>query len=172
MTVNKLTTLAVAALATFASSPPATAAEIAGVFSKGRTSLVFTAGTGYAFNESYLVLGLGVSYYLIDGLNVGLSVESWTGSDPKLYKVTPSVQYVFYQIPKLNPYIGAFYRRTYVESLPDIDSAGARAGVYFPVGRNAYFGAGAVYESYIDCKKTVYTSCSDTYPELSVVISF
>ena len=130
------------------------------------------AGTGYAFNESYLVLGLGVSYYLIDGLNVGLSVESWTGSDPKLYKVTPSVQYVFYQIPKLNPYIGAFYRRTYVESLPDIDSAGARAGVYFPVGRNAYFGAGAVYESYIDCKKTVYTSCSDTYPELSVVISF
>ena len=170
--MNKLTALAVAAVAAFASSQSATAAEVAGVFSKGRVSLVFTGGTGYAFNESYLVLGLGASYYVIDGLNVGLSFESWTGSDPKLYKVTPSVQYVFYQIPKLNPYIGVFYRRTYIDNLPDIDSAGARAGIYFPVGRNAYFGAGAVYESYIDCKQTVYTSCSDTYPELSVVISF
>src|SRR6266513_541875 len=108
--MNKLIAFTVAAAAAFAASPPATAAEAAGVFSQGRTSLVITGGTGYAFNESYFVLGVGVSYYVIDGLNVGLSVESWTGSDPKLNKVTPSVQYVFHQIPKLNPYVGAFYR--------------------------------------------------------------
>jgi hypothetical protein len=170
--MNKLIAFTVAAAAAFASSPPATAGEAAGVFSQGRTSLVITGGTGYAFNESYFVLGLGVSYYVIDGLNVGLSVESWTGSDPKLTKVTPSVQYVFHQIPKLNPYIGAFYRRTYIDGLPDINSAGARAGVYLAAGRNAYFGLGAVYESYLDCNKTVYSSCSDTYPEVSFVISF
>jgi len=123
--VRKLTALAVLAVATFAPSPPATAAEVAGAFSKGNTSLLVTAGSGYAFNESYLVLGVGVGYYLFDGLNVGLSVEWWSGSDPTLYKVTPSVTYVFHQVP-LKPYIGAFYRRTYAENLPDLNSAGAR----------------------------------------------
>jgi hypothetical protein len=169
--MKKLTALAALAVAAFASSPPATAAEVAGAFSKGSTSVVFIAGSGYAFNESYLVLGLGVGYYLFDGLNLGLSVESWSGSDPKLYKVTPSVTYVFHQVP-LKPYIGVFYRRTYMENLPDLDSAGARAGVYFNAGRNAYIGVGGVYETYLDCNTTQYKSCSDTYPEVTFVLSF
>jgi hypothetical protein len=166
---KKLAAITVAAVALNA---PATASEVAGVFSKGRTNLVITAGSGYAFNESYLVLGLGVGYYVLDGLNLGLSVESWSGSNPGLYKVTPSVQYVFHQIPKLSPYIGAFYRRTYVDGMSDINSVGGRAGVYLAAGRSAYVGLGAVYESYLDCNQTVYRSCSDTYPEVSFMISF
>jgi hypothetical protein len=59
-----------------------------------------------------------------------------------------------------------------VDGLPDINSVGARAGVYLTAGRNAYFGIGAVYESYIDCNKTTYGSCNDTYPELSFTIAF
>lgn len=169
---NKLATIIAAAAATLALMPPAGASELAGVFSKGRTNLVITAGSGYAFNETYLVLGVGVGYYVLDGLNLGLSVESWSGSDPKLYKVTPSVQYVFHQIPKVSPYIGAFYRRTYIEGRPDINSMGGRAGVYLAAGRNAYVGLGAVFESYIDCDKATYSSCSDTYPEVSFMISF
>jgi hypothetical protein len=172
---RKLAAITVAAVATFASIPPAAAAEatgaVAGAFSKGRTHFLITAGNGYAFDESYLVLGLGVSYYVIDGLSVGLSLESWTGSDPGMYKVTPSVQYVFYQAP-LKPYVGGFYRRAYVDGLPDINSAGARAGIYFTAGRNAYIGIGAVYESYLDCKKSVYRSCDDTYPEVSFTVAF
>ena len=173
---KKLAAIIIAAIAAFASTLPATAADVsgsvAGAFSKGRTHFVVTAGSGYAFDESYLVLGAGVSYYVIDGLNVGLSLETWTGSDPGMFKVTPSVTYVFYQIPKLNPYVGGFFRRSYIDDLPDIDSAGARAGVFLPVGRNAHFGIGAVYESYIDCNKSTYRSCSDTYPELSFTVSF
>jgi hypothetical protein len=172
---RKLATITFAAIATLASIPPATAADVtggaAGVFSRGRTHFVITAGNGYAFDESYLVLGAGVSYYLIDGLNVGLSLESWTGSDPGMYKVTPSVQYVFHQVP-LKPYVGGFYRRAYVDGLPDISSVGARAGVYLTAGRNAYIGIGAVYESYVDCNKTVYRSCSDAYPEVSFTVAF
>ena len=171
--MNKgLAAITVAAIATFASTPPATAAEVAGAFSKGRTHFVVTAGSGYAFDESYLVLGVGVSYYLIDGLNVGLSLESWSGADPGMYKVTPSVQYVFHQISQLNPYVGGFYRRAYIDGLPDINSMGARAGVFLNAGRNAYIGIGAVYESYIDCNSTVYRSCNDTYPEVSFTIAF
>jgi len=169
---KKLAAFTVAATAAFALNLPASAQEAAGIFSKGHTHFVVTAGSGYAFNESYLVLGLGVSHYVIDGLNVGLSVESWSGGEPGLYKVTPSVQYVFHQIPRLNPYIGAFYRRTYIDGRPDINSTGGRAGVYLAAGGNAYIGLGAVYESYNDCNKAIYSSCSDTYPEVSFTIAF
>jgi hypothetical protein len=169
---KKLAAITVAAIATFATTLPATAADVAGVFSKGRTHFVVTAGNGYAFDESYLVLGVGASYYLIDGLSVGLSFESWSGSDPGMNKITPSVQYVFHQNPRLAPYVGGFYRRAYIDGLPDINSTGARAGVYFTAGRNAYIGIGAVYESYIDCNESVYRSCNDTYPEVSFTIAF
>jgi hypothetical protein len=168
----KLAAITVAAIATFASTPPATAAEVEGAFSKGRTHFVIAGGNGHAFDESYLVLGVGMSYYVIEGLNVGLFLESWSGSDPGMYKVTPSVQYVFHQIPRLNPYIGGFYRRAYIDGQPDINSVGARAGVYLGAGRDAYIGIGAVYESYIDCNKAAYRSCNDAYPEVSFTIAF
>ena len=151
---------------------PLHAQNVAGVFGQGRTHVIASAGSGHAFNEGYLVLGLGVSYYVIDGLNVGLALESWSGSDPGMRKLTPSVQYVFYQLDRLKPYVGAFYRRTYIDGLPDINSAGGRAGAYFRAGRSAYLGAGVVYESYLDCSNTVYRSCSSTYPEVTFTLAF
>jgi opacity protein-like surface antigen len=164
--------LAAIAILAFASIPPAIAADIASFFSKGRTHVSIYGGNGYAFDDSYLVLGLGVSHYLIDGFNVGLSFESWSGADPSMYNITPSVQYVFYQVPRLTPYLGGFYRRAYIEGRPDLNSAGARAGVYITAGSNAYIGVGAVYESYIDCNKATYLSCHDTYPEVSFTFAF
>jgi hypothetical protein len=135
---------------------PAAAQTVAGAFSQGRTHFFVGAGSGQAFDESYLVLSVGASYYLFDGLSVGLSYETWTGGDPDMYKITPSVQYVFHQVP-LKPYV---------------DSAGARAGIYFQAGRNAYFGVGAVYESYLDCSTTVYRSCESTYGEATFTFAF
>jgi hypothetical protein len=151
---------------------PAAAQTVAGAFSKGRTHFVATAGTGYAFDESYLVLGLGVSYYVLDGLNLGLFFESWTGSDPKLTKITPSVQYVFYQVQPVKPYVGAFYRRTSIEGRRDLDSVGGRAGAYLQAGRNAYLGLGAVYESYLDCNTSTYRKCDSTYAEITLTFAF
>jgi hypothetical protein len=103
---------------------------------------------------------------------VGLNLETWRGADPTLTKLTPSVQYVFYQVRRVKPYVGAFYRRTYISGLDDINSYGARAGAYFQLSRNAYLGVGAVYESYSDCRESVYHSCSDTYPEFSLTFAF
>jgi hypothetical protein len=170
MTKTK-TILLTAALAT-AVSAPAMAVDVAGVFSKGRTHLSIVGGNGYAFDENYLVLGVGASYYLINGLNLGLYYEAWTGGDPDITKITPSLHYVFYQVPHVSPYIGAFYRRTSIEGLPDLDSTGGNAGVYIAAGSNAFIGIGAVYESYLDCDKAVYNSCSDTYPEISFTVAF
>jgi len=170
----KKTLAAALAAATCAYAAPATAQSVgvAGGFSKGRTHLVATAGTGSAFDQSYLVLGLGASYYLFDGFNVGLFYESWTGSNPKMTKITPSVQYVFYQVQHVKPYVGAFYRHTSIDGLDDLDSVGGRAGAYLQVGRNAYLGFGAVYESYIDCNTSTYRKCSSTYGEASLTFAF
>jgi len=170
--MKKRLTSAILAAAAALASGPAAPADVAGLFGKGRTHFIVTAGTGYAFDETYFVAGLGVSHYVIDGLNVGLFFESWSGSEPSVYKLTPSVQYVLYQIPVVKPYIGAFYRRTYIDGLPDINSAGGRAGAYLQAGRNAYIGAGVVYESYLDCSKSVYRECTSTYPEVSFTIAF
>jgi hypothetical protein len=130
------------------------------------------AGNGYAFNETYFVFGVGASYYLLDGLSAGLDVEWWSGGDPSIVKVAPSVQYVFYQVPSVAPYLSGFYRRSYVEDLEDLGSVGGRAGVYIAAGRNTYFGLGMVYESYLDCEESTYVSCSDTYPEVSLTVAF
>ena len=161
-----------AAACAFAAPAMAQNVGVAGGFSKGKTHLIGTIGTGYAFDESYLVLGLGASYYLFDGFNVGLFYESWTGSNPKMTKITPSVQYVFYQVQQVKPYVGAFYRRSSIDGLKDLDSVGGRAGAYLQVGRNAYLGLGAVYESYIDCNTSTYHKCDSTYGEVSLTFAF
>ena len=171
--MKKTLAAAVAAAAcAFALPAMAQSVGVAGAFSKGKTHVVATAGTGYAFDESYLVLGIGASYYLIDGLNAGLALEFWTGSDPELMKITPSVQYVFYQVQTVKPYVGAFFRRTKIDGLDDLDSAGARAGVYIQAGRNVYLGLGGVYESYLDCNETTYRKCDSTYAEISLTFAF
>ena len=171
--MKKLLALA-AALAAFAFITPAVAQSVGASagFSKGSAHFSVTGGSGYAFDHTYLVLGAGASYYLTDGLAVGLNVESWTGADPGLLKLTPSVTYVFHQVRTVKPYVGAFYRRTYIDDLPDLDSLGARAGIYVPVGRNAFLGVGGVYETYSDCKPSVYRKCDATYVEFSLTFAF
>ena len=164
--------LAAASLAFTASTAVAADVGVAGAFSKGRMHFAVTAGSGSAFDESYLVLGIGASYYLLDGLGVGLHYESWSGSDPDITKITGSAQYVFHQVQTVKPYLGAFYRRTDVDNLPDLDSVGGRAGVYLRAGGNAHIGLGVVYESYLDCSETIYRSCDSTYGEVTFTIAF
>ena len=169
--MKKKILLAIAACA-LAGPVAAQSVSVGSAFSKGRTHLSLNAGNGYAFDETYLVLGVGVSYYVIDGLNVGLNYEWWTGSDPEMSKITPSVQYVFHRMQRIKPYVGGFYRRTNIDGLPDLDSVGARAGAYFQAGRNAFLAVGAVYESYLDCSSTVYRKCDSTYVEVGVTFAF
>ena len=164
--------VAAASLALAASAATAADVGVAGAFGKGRMHFAVTAGSGSAFDESYFVLGIGASYYLLDGLSVGVHYESWSGADPDITKITGSVQYVFHQVQTVKPYLGGFYRRTDVSDLPDLDSVGGRAGVYIGAGRNAYLGLGVVYESYLDCNETLYRSCESTYGEVTFTIAF
>jgi hypothetical protein len=69
------------------------------------------------------------------------------------------------------PYVGAFYTRNFIENADDLDSVGARAGIYRGRGRASY-GFGAVWENYLSCDDTVYGDCSSVYPEVFVSTSF
>jgi hypothetical protein len=141
-------------------------------FGQGRTQFSVFGGGGSAFSQTYLVLGVGANYYVLEGLGLGLNFESWLGNTPGIYKLTPSAQYVFTQVPSVQPYLGVFVRRVFIENLSDLNSVGVRGGAYLPAGPNMHLGLGGVYENYLDCNESSYDSCSDFYPEISFTIGF
>ena len=145
----------------------------AGFFERGRTRLSVTAGYGSFNDKDYAVLGLGAGYYLWDGLEAGLEGESWVGNAPRIYKVSPQITYVFYELEAFKPYIGGVYRHTFFDqSLSDADSGGGRAGIIVPLSPHTYLGAGVVYERFFHCDRNVSGTCSQTYPEVSFAISY
>jgi len=66
-----------------------------GPFAKGKVRVGFYAGAGSTYNQSYMILGAGMGYYVLNGLEFGVDVEGWLFKDPTIWKVTPQVRYVF-----------------------------------------------------------------------------
>lgn len=141
----------------------------AGSFDQGNVRLSVSGGGGHAFGDNYVVLGLGIGYYVLDGLELGLDADAWIG-DPEIYTLSPQVRYVLHHVQHVKPYAGVFYRRTFIEDLDDLDAIGFRGGAFVTIGRGSYLGVGAVYNIYLDCERDEYESCSDAYPE--IVLSF
>ena len=144
-------------------------------FSKGSTSVGVVLGSGTGFNNNYIILGVGVGYYVFRGLELGIDVQHWFSGEPSITKVSPQIRYVFTQMKVVKPYVGVFYRRTYFGdfkgiSLDDEDSFGYRAGAYFSTNNRVYIGGGMVYEEYKDCSP--FDDCSNTYPEILFTVSF
>ncbi|MCW8941757.1 MAG: hypothetical protein OQK93_01125, partial [Gammaproteobacteria bacterium] len=81
-------------------------------FSKNSTSVGVVLGSGSAFSDNYVILGLGVGYYVVKGLELGIDLQHWFSGEPSITKVSPQIRYVFTQPKVIKPYIGAFYRRT------------------------------------------------------------
>lgn len=144
----------------------------ASVFDTNRVRGTLNASTTSKGGKTYTVVGGGVGYFPWAGLEIGLDGEMWLDADPAVYKVSPGVRYVVQGLGAFYPYAGGFYRRTFYEGLDDLDSYGARYGVYMPIGPNTYAGVGGVYEKRVNCDKTVYEDCVSSYPELSVSVSF
>ena len=149
---------------------------ISTAFSKNSTSVGVVLGSGSAFNDNYIILGAGVGYYVVRGLELGIDVQHWFSGDPSITKVSPQIRYVFTQPKVIKPYVGAFYRRTYFGdfngiNIDDQDSFGYRAGAYFSTNNRVYIGGGVVYEEYKDCDAFV-DDCSTTYPEILFTVSF
>lgn len=175
-TLNKITVLLIfMGVANIATAASVGTGGIGTAFSKNSTSLGIVVGSGSAFNNNYLILGVGAGYYVTRGLELGMDVQRWFSGEPSITKVSPKVTYVFTQTKVIKPYVGAFYRRTYFGdfkgiSIDDQDSYGYRAGAYFTSNNRVYIGGGIVYEEYKDCDPTY--DCSTTYPEILITVSF
>ena len=144
-------------------------------FSQGSTSVGIVAGSGSAFQDDYIILGLGVGYYVVKGLEIGVDAQYWFSGDPYIAKLSPNIRYVFTQLEGIKPYAGAFYRRTYFGdingiSIDDQESLGYRAGAYISTNNGVYIGGGVVHEEYLNC--TALIDCSTTYPEVLLQVSF
>ncbi len=145
---------------------------LANPFDQGTISFSASIGSGRAYDNDYTVFGVGIGYYLLDGLHLGADYEYWSGGNPTIEQFSPRIGYVFARQQQFSPYVGAFYRKTRVENLPDRDARGARAGTHMKSGDNFTFGFGVVYVEYANCTESIYTTCSETYPELSFGAAF
>lgn len=145
-----------------------------GPFAQGRIRLSIALGGGTNFRENYFVLGAGLGYFLVNGLEASLTGTAWLGGDPFIGTVTPGLTYVFYQVPAVHPYLGGFYRHYFIGGgFEDLDSYGGRAGVYLMLGQSGFLGGGAVYERLFGCEEgEVWEDCDQWYPELTFAIVF
>lgn len=141
-------------------------------FSAGAARLAVALGGATAFNRDYSVLGMGVGYFLADGIEAGLDAERWFGNSPRIEQVSPQLRVVFDMESKFKPYLGAYYRRTHIENYRDLDTVGGRGGLYVLAGRNAYLGLGLALDFHLNCDRAVYASCTETFPELLVAVMF
>jgi hypothetical protein len=174
--LNKIAVLLIfLGLSNIASAASVGTGGISTAFSKNSTSVGVIVGSGSAFNDNYIILGIGAGYYVVRGLELGIGVQHWFSGEPSITKVSPKITYVFTQPKVIKPYVGVFYRRTYFGdfkgiSIDDQDSFGYRAGAHFSTNNRVYIGVGIVYEEYKDC--AAFLDCSTTYPELLFTVSF
>lgn len=152
------------------SSAVADAAGRQSPFSSGTTSVGIMASSTRQFNNDYVVLGVNVGYYVMDGLELGIEAQQWFSGEPSISKVSMQAKYVFTLMPTIKPYIGTFYRKMFIENIEDEISFGGRAGAFFSDSNGVYVGAGIVYERYQDCDRFI--DCSTTYPEVLMSIHF
>ncbi|UCH52594.1 MAG: hypothetical protein JSW09_08240 [Pseudomonadota bacterium] len=145
---------------------------LADAFERGSVGVTLGIGTGQVNNNDYYTVGLGVNYYVLNGLSLSLYGETRQGIEPTINKLSPGIGYVFSTRGPIKPYVGAFYRRTYVENFDDFDAYGGRAGVYLAMGGNAYLSIGGVYEKLHDCQDTATIKCSDAYGEIGLTFAF
>src|SRR3989304_4530009 len=98
--------------------------------------------------------------------------EAGRGTAPRIYRVGPEIHYVFYEFDPIKPYAGVFYRRNFIEGHDDVNTVGFRAGGLFLMGKRSYLGAGMVYDKYLNCNNSPFSSCSDIYPEIIIAVTF
>lgn len=142
-------------------------------FDQGHFGLSLTGGSTNNFGERYTFIGGGVGYYVLDGLQVGLSFIEEFGDGPNLFKLSPNVQYVaqplVYKWP-LVPYVGAFFNHWFVgDNIDDVNTVGGRLGLLYVGQSRLVIGGGVAVERVVsECD----TDCTDVYPDFVIALSF
>lgn len=160
--------IALSALTTSAQEEDSSYSD-AGPFSKGSIGVSVMVGSAYLGEKDYFIFGLGLSYFVVDGLSLGVDGSIWLFDDPTLGTITPNARYVLHMVPVIKPYVGGFWKRYLVEEFDDFSSVGGRVGAFLMPSRS-YIGIGAVYEHMLDCNEVI-LECDSWYPELTFGIS-
>ena len=148
-------------------------------FGAGNKAIGITVGTGsvsysvgpFSSVENYYIVGLNADYYVAENLSIGVGYRGWFGGDPTINQGTIPVTYYIPTNSKFRPYIGAFYRYTYIadDKYDNYSSAGARVGLAVTF-QNGYAGFGWAQEYYLDSDSR--SDSTSGYPEAVIGFSF
>ena len=121
--------------------------------------------------ENYYILGVNADFFVFENLSVGLGYRGWFGGDPTINQGTIPVTYYIPTNSRFRPYVGAFYRYTYIadDKYDNYSSAGGRAGLAITY-QNGYVGFGWAQEYYLDSDNL--SDSSSGYPEMVLGFSF
>jgi len=163
-------------IALFAAAAPAHADSFDGPretpFDQGHIGLMVGAGEQSAFGYNYVSLGVGVGYFVLDGLEVGAFALHDFGGGPSINEVSPSLRYVAQPLVgswPVVPYGAVFYNHWFLgDGFSDVDAIGARAGLLHLQGR-LIVGLGVAYEHTVS---TCATSCDAVYPDVTFGFTF
>jgi len=149
---------------------PETAAadEVPMPFAQGRFRV--SAGGGTTFGGGGFVLAAGFGYFVADGLEAGLDGDIWLGGDNLMGSLAPQVRYLLPHLYPAIPYLGVFYRHTFIEDpWDDQDHVGGRVGLLVSLDGRFMLGGGLVTEyALTGCTD----ECLDYYPEIAFSITF
>lgn len=141
-------------------------------FDRGKFGLSGGGGSQTSFGYRKFVIGLGVGYFVLDGVELGLSGLHQFGDGPSVSQLSPSLRYIAQPLvghSPLIPYIGVFYRHWFIgDELDDVDTVGSRAGALFLSGR-LILGLGVVVERTVS---TCDADCVEVYPDFTIGFSF
>ena len=155
------------AIAITAAAPGALAQ---GLFDQGRVRVGVQLGAVSSFNQTYFLLGASAGYFVLPGLELGASFDTWLGNSPNITRLAPELRYVLDVVDVVKPYLGGFYRHWFVgDGIADYDTLGGRGGLIFVQGPHAYINAGAAYERIVSSCEV---DCSYWYPEIGIALVF
>ncbi|MEA3523760.1 MAG: hypothetical protein U9R50_12410 [Campylobacterota bacterium] len=138
------------------------------LFEKGSKNVGVAMSAGSFAGNNYTILGINASYFIADNVMTGFEYRGWLGNDPSVNEVSVPVTYMVPLHKKFYPYVGGFYRRTFMGSgWDDYNVYGARAGVSMVTSGNSYASFGWVQEYYDGDGDS-----SNGYPEIAVGMSF
>jgi hypothetical protein len=141
-------------------------------FDRGKKNLSVGGGSSSYLGERYFGIGAGFGYFVLDGLELGVSGLYQFGDGPSIAKVAPQIRYVAKPLVgkwPLIPYVGVFYNHWFIGgALEDVDAVGGRAGLLYVSGR-VLLGVGiAVEKTVSECVE----DCTVAYPDFTISLAF
>lgn len=138
-------------------------------FEQGSVRASLGLGMGAWGEERYFILGPGLGYFVLDGLALELDTQIWFIGDPSIFVLSPGVRYTVTQLGDFKPYLGGFYKHSFIKGYDDTDGVGMRVGVSWSLSKNLLASGGMVFEHLLDCEGS---SCNRFRPELGISLAF